>query len=387
MGRQRIADGDRAIAALRARVAEHRYPLLAAWQAAWLVPCVIGVLTDRGVNEWDPFVFGGRILLGLHPPAHHFGALHLYAEYPGLQTGPGTLLIAGVTSVLGSTASVVIAAALCFACGLAVLRIGERCTAAPAERVLLVGIVFLPLWGLAFGRYLHIDDALALTCLAGAVARARRPTAQPWATGLLLGLAVSVKPWAVFGLPLLWAGTAGRRLLGAGVFTVVAAAVWLPFLAADRETAHALAHFSLAVRSDAALDVMGLYGPAPGWLRTLQLTAATLAAAVVVARHRPEYVLLVAVAVRLLLDPAAYVYYDAGLLFGCALLDLDDARRPWRTAAALVTLEGSRPVGLHGVAVLVVAAAVGLSTAWEIRPHKRVWGAPAGTPHTMTSER
>jgi hypothetical protein len=72
-----------------------------------------------------------------------------------------------------------------------------------------------------------------------------------------------------------------------------------------------------------SLRVLGTdVGSTPAWVRPAQLILGAALAVVLVRRGRWSAVVVVVVAARLLLDPAVWSYYDAGLLAGAVLCDL-----------------------------------------------------------------
>jgi len=98
-----------------------------------------------------------------------------------------------------------------------------------------------------------------------------------------------------------------------------------------------LGQFTIHTSASSALRALGVTSPGtPGWDRPAQLLLGAAVAFVAVRRGRWAAVPLAVLAARLLLDPATYPYYTAGLLVACAAVDLltPDRRLPLWTAAA-----------------------------------------------------
>lgn len=212
-------------------------------------------------------------------------------------------------------------------------------------------LVAVPWGGLA--AWGHIDDAIAVTCLL----EARLQTG--WRRGLLIGVAVLAKPWAVLGLPFL-----GRDVRAWGV-AAATQLVWLPFLP-DLVRMDAP---SIQVQRD---SVMRLYlgflaQPGFGW-RAAQLLAMIAVCWLLIRRGRADAAIAGALAVRILLDPGGFDYYSATLLLAIAVMHrgrnvaLGFALVQW-----LMYLYGLWSIGgaaLHAICCLVV-----LGCAWR-RPRE-----------------
>jgi hypothetical protein len=181
-------------------------------------------------------------------------------------------------------------------------------------------------WVELTAAYGHLDDALALlfavTALWAAV------TARPMTTGLLVGLAIDAKPWALIFLPLLFlasdrtgsadvAGAATEvpakaqaqarsRALAAGCALAVVIAGWLPFFLADPATM-AAAHFTIRNMPDSALRAIGFSTPrTPSWDRSAQIVLAWVLGALALWRKRPAAVIMLAAGARIALDPGTH---------------------------------------------------------------------------------
>ncbi|HEX2895343.1 MAG TPA: hypothetical protein VHO29_15190 [Marmoricola sp.] len=301
---------------------------VAAWTAWW----VVRDWSASGIS-WHYFADGGRLLVG---PS----GLHVYAHHPELQTGPLSLAVAAALRVLPAGTAETVALIAMAAIGplllvaLAPLVRGPR----PARRLLLAALVLAPAWTVLAVRWGHLDDVLAMAAAVGAI-RALR-AGRPLLTGLALAVAVGFKPWAVGFLPLALAlPTAGwADALGAAVLGIVIA--WMPFVVADRATLEAMQPDVALVRSS-GLHTLGVRGTVvPAWGRTAQLVAAPVAAAFAALTGRWPGVLLVAVAVRLALDPQDNAYYVGSAALAAAVFDLVGTRWtiPWTTLVTVLVL-------------------------------------------------
>jgi len=327
---------------------------LAGWVAAWFL-----VMAWHGGAAWHFFVQGGSALA-------RGGGLHLYAKAPVLQIGPLAFLAVDTLTTVDGRPRLLAAQVMCvLAGGYVVARIIQL---APAGRRWWPAVaLFVPLWMYLAVASVHVDDVLALTCAVAALgaARAGRPV---WA-GVLLGLAVDAKPWAL-GFAALVLVLPGRRapLRAVAAAAVVVAAAWLPFFLADPGTVRLL-HFTIPNTPLSALRALGVDDPrTPPWDRPAQALLGIALGAVAIRRGRWPAVLLLAVAARVALDPGTNRYYAAGVAVGALLWDLAGSRsvRPWWSAAGVAVMYVSRWLPLaprvHGGLTLAycVACAVGL---------------------------
>lgn len=298
------------------------------WTAWW-------VARDWSVSgiSWHYVADGGRLLAG---PS----GLHVYAHHPELQTGPLSLVVAAALRVLPAATAETVALLAMAAIGplllavLAPLVRGPR----PARRLLPAALVLAPAWTVLAVRWGHLDDVLAMTAAVGAIRAtcARRPLL----TGLALAAAVGFKPWALGFVPLALAlPTAGwADALGVAVLGIVIA--WMPFVVADRATVEAMQP-DVALVGSSGLHTLGVRGTVvPSWGRTTQLVAAPVAAAVAALAGRWPGVLLVALAVRLALDPQDNAYYVGSAALAAAVFDLLGTRWtiPWTTLVTVLVL-------------------------------------------------
>lgn len=173
-------------------------------------------------------------------------------------------------------------------------------------------------WTLLAVRYGHPDDVLALV---GAVVALRLlRSGAVLRSALVLALAVDCKPWIAPVALVLLVVPGRQRVTAALVLVGVVAAAWVPFLLDPRSLG--AAGFTIPVDPTASIHLLGLADSrTPPWCRPAQLLVGGLLVAVVAHRGRPEAALLVVVVVRLLLDPATHLYYDAGAVLGACLLD------------------------------------------------------------------
>jgi hypothetical protein len=316
--------------------------LLAAWAATWFA-----AMAWHGGMSWHFFVQGGQALTDLDDPA---GGLHLYAIAPVLQIGPVAFLVTESLRIFGGRPDLLAAQLLGTAGGAYVLwqagRLGRRLWFWPV-------MFFVPVWMYLAVASAHLDDVLTLTGAVAALAAAR--AGRPILTGLLLGLAVDAKPWALGFAPLLVMLPGWRAALrGALTTAVVVALAWVPFFLADPRTSRVL-HFTIANTPLSALRALGFADPrTPPWDRPVQALLGIALGILAVRRGRWPAILLLAVAARIALDPGTNRYYAAGAVVGAVVWDLAGSRSriPWWTAGAAVSLFASRwipmPPAWHG---------------------------------------
>ncbi|MCU1656711.1 MAG: hypothetical protein JWO57_1367 [Pseudonocardiales bacterium] len=287
-------------------------------------------------GSWHYFDTGARLLLATSNP---LGGLHLYHSNPELQIGPVTFLVALPFTLLSAGSAKLIAAVVMSVIGLGLLALAS--TLLPAEsrsRILWPGVLFIPVWEELAGRAGHLDDVLALTLTVGALVAIQRK--HGIAGAVLLALAADAKPWALAFVPLLLVVPATQRLRALSSWSVTVALAWLPFLFADPRSVIA-ASYRIQNAAGSALRVLGVTDPStPLWCRPAQLILGVGLAWLLWRRGRVAAIVLAVIAVRLLLDPATWSYYTAGLLLGTVLLDLCRTRQrravPWFTLGGFV---------------------------------------------------
>ena len=291
-----------------------------AWTAGW-------ALDRRPLSgiSWHFLTDGSRELFD--------GAgLHLYAQHPDLQIGPLGFVVAQLLAPLPSAAQRVAAqVAMTAAAPLLLWLLAPLVDADPPRRrllLLLAGGVLAPTWTVQSVRWMHLEDVLALLAsvlavrLVGLALRDRGPAWAVPVAGLALGAAMTAKPWAIGFVPILLALPLRRVLTGLTMAAATTLAGWGPFIVADPSTVDAL-HPPVDVTDSSGLWTLGYRGAvAPAWGRTAQLVGAPLAGALAVLRRRWPGVLLVAVAVRLALDPQDIAYYAAGAVAAALVFDL-----------------------------------------------------------------
>jgi len=323
--------------------------LLAAWAVAWFA----GMAWHGGMS-WHFFSQGARALADVDSPR---GGLHLYAAAPVLQIGPVAFLVAAALRAV-LAAQVFGAAAGAYLLWQA-QRLGRRWS-------WWAVVLFVPAWMYLAVASAHLDDVLALAGGVAALAAAR--SGRPVLAGLLLGLAVDAKPWAL-GFAALLLVLPGPRAVLRGALTTAAAiaAAWLPFFLSDPRTVRAL-HFTIPNTPLSALRALGVTDPrTPPWDRPAQALLGIALGTLAVRRGRWPAVLLLGVAARIALEPGTNKYYAAGAVVGALVWDLagSSSRFPWWTAGAVGALFASRwlpvPDAVHGwitLAYCVSCAAV-----------------------------
>lgn len=351
---------------------------VAAWAGLWFAG-----MSWRGGTSWHWFVQGQQALLDLDDQVA--GGLHLYAAHPFLQIGPVAFVVASLASLaapVGPGGALLVAQLLGALSGLLVLALLATVardlrpgtgTASRDRRTATVAVFFVPVWTFLAVAVTHLDDVLALVL--GVLALRAAVSNRPMLTGLLVGLAVDAKPWAVpFACLLLLLPHFRDRVVGAAVAASAVAVAWLPFVLADPETLRAL-HYTIPNTALSALRVLGIDDPrTPGWVRPAQTVLGLGLGALAVRRRRAAAVILVVVAARLVLDPGTNRYYTAGLAVGAAVWDLVGARTavPWWSAAVCLGLFGSRSLGLpptaYGILTLCFFLAAGALAAGAPAP-------------------
>ena len=296
----------------------------AAWWAASAWP-VSGL-------SWHFFADGSHDLLHTH-------GLSVYARHPELQVGPVSLAIAGVFGALPGDASRPVALVTMTLVGLVLLGLLAQVVPAGRRlpRMLLAALFFLPAWTVLAVRWGHLDDVLATAAAVVAVVALCR--GRPVLTGLALGVAIASKPWAVGFVPLLLALPRDRARAAAAALATAAAA-WLPFVLGDPGTTAALRP-QVALVPGSGLHTLGVRGAVvPAWGRTVQLLLVPAVALAVALSRRWAGVLLVAVAVRLALDPQDNAYYIGSAAMAAVVFDLLGTRWlvPWTTVLTVVLL-------------------------------------------------
>ncbi len=347
--------------------------VLVAWALVWAA-----LMARHGGVSWHYFQQGGLSLVDLDDPS---GSIHVYATHPELQFGPVAMLAAAALSFLGTGLGMLVAQALGALAGLGVLALVADAAAhvrhLGTERrralfLLTAGLAFIPVWMNLSVRFVHIDDVLALLLISAAICAGVRR--HPVAAGVLLGLCVASKPWAVPFAALLLAMPLHRARAGLAA-TVTAATCWLPFVLADPASV-VVTRFHIPTSPASSLHTLGLATPStPGWDRPAQLALGLLVALLAIRRRRWEAAVLVVLAVRVVLDPGAYSYYSAGVVVGALLWDLlgSQARLPWWTWGAALTTFAVRwvpldPLGLAWIRTAFVAVCLAVLVVPRARP-------------------
>ncbi len=314
---------------MRPRVLANVAGVLAA--SAWTAWWVARAWPISGLS-WHFFADGSHDLV-------HTDGLSVYAQHPELQVGPLSLVVAALFDALPGDTSKPTALVTMTLVGLALL--GLLAQVVPADRrlprMLLAAFVLLPAWTVLAVRWGHLDDVLATAAAVGAVVALCR--GRPLLTGLALGLAIAAKPWAVGFVPLLLA-LPRDRVRAAVTAIATASAGWLPFVLGDPGTLSAL-HPRVALVPGSGLHALGARGEVvPAWGRSVQLFLAPAVAFAVALSRRWAGILLVAVAVRLALDPQDNAYYIGSAAMAAVVFDLLGTRWlvPWTTLLTVVAL-------------------------------------------------
>jgi hypothetical protein len=299
---------------------------VAAWTALWA-----GLQSNPSGLSWHFFVSGSHMLF-------NEAGLNLYAEHPELQIGPLAFLVAAPLTYLGDAAQP-LALILMTAAGPLCLAWIAPLVPDPHRRlrVFLAALVLMPAWTVLSVRFGHLDDVVALVLAVGAL---RAIIANRAAlAGLALGAAVAAKPWALGFIPLLLV-LDKQRLAAAGSALAGVIAAWAPFMVANPATLAALRP-PVGVAPSSGLHALGYRGDLiPAWDRVGQFVLAPIAALAPVLRGRWSGLFLVAVAVRLAMDPKDNPYYIGGAALAAVIFDLLATRWtiPWATLVTLLLL-------------------------------------------------
>lgn len=318
-----------------------------ALQQAWRRPLAVllpvaAVVSALGVEDVRPydlswFIDGGRVLTSSR-------ALEVFAD-EGLQMGPLYLLLVGVVARVAELVGLPVMALVGAVVAVVVVWtadvVARRWAAlggasAPAARwsvggALVVGGI-LPQVS-ASG---HQEEVLLAVVLAAAAASAA--TGRLGRVGVLLGVGAGVKAWAVLGGPIVLHGRSWRAAaLGALTAVAGASVLYGPFLLfGDVRTFD----FSWGIAGGpSALAALGAGLGLDDWgLRCLQAGAAAIAGAFVALRRGGTAlaVVVTVVAVRLLLEPIASVYYLAPLVLLTVLWSATSPARPGPVARLVI---------------------------------------------------
>lgn len=286
--------------------------------------------------------------------------LHLYALSPDLQMGPLTFAVGGLFSVflpgpLGATAAIIAMLAVGFIAICTTVRRIPMASARHQRGWMGAAILTAFVWTEVAVHYAHLDDVLALG--AGVLAIASARNGRLVAAAICIGVAIDFKPWT---LPLVALLCVDRRRLARGAMLVAAVVLgaWLPFFLADPATANILG-FVIPIAPTSSLRVFGVHATTtPAWDRVVQLGGASALVLLAVLRRRWEAVLLLLVAFRMLLDPAAYLYYDSGLVLGTLFFDTGRAARASRAVLPITTIVAV--IGITANDYLLAAPVAGL---------------------------
>jgi hypothetical protein len=322
------------------------------------------------------------------------GGLHVYAQSTNTQTGPISLLLVGAIDSIEKFGYVLLPIVNGLLCAMTLWCLwrldGVRSRSLPmfaACALLLIG------WWWPLSQWGHPDDALVLTVAVASLLLVQRD--RRLAGAVLIGLALAVKPWALFLLPMTLEreGTWRRRLAGPALSTAVGALCWSPFLLTSLDSLDGLRP-AVFVAPD---SVFGLLTGQPGVTPPAVLRLAQLGGGLALAtwsawRGRVSCLLLGAIAIRLMLDAATWDYYTVGLVLGAAVWDLTESKRrvPWLTIAVTLLvpphwgladpLRGAmRLIATAGCLVIVVARVRGGRASHPVGAGTKVPGKlPAG---------
>jgi hypothetical protein len=303
-------------------------------------------------TDWHYYAEGSNALLGSHP-------LTLYAAHPAVQIGPLSLLVARVLSAIFGTHVVVVTQVLLCAAFFPLLALVQRVDRDHPGRMVGGGLLLAAVWP-QVALHVELADVLTLACVIAAMVCVQRDSAL--GAGVCAGLAIAAKPWALPVAAVVL--VVSRRRLAASIVVAITAVTYLPFLIAHPHTLHA-GVAALAPQRGTLLDAIG-FATAPWWVRPLQLLAGAALVLLAIRRGRWAAALLATVVVRLVLDPGAMPYYDAGLVAGALLADRGQARPVATSLAAVFALCSGLPPTATVVLRLLL---LGLAAGWLLGRH------------------
>jgi hypothetical protein len=326
-------------------------------------------LLGRHATSWHYFSDAAHLLL---TPPHGVagGGLDLFVRNPQFQFGPIAVLLAAPFAYLPTPLGVVSVMVVGSVLGLVTLgaiadanrvQLGSVGGSRQRNLVVVAAVPFVLVWADIALRTAHLDDAIALTATAIAVAATSRQ--RPWVVTLALAFAAAAKPWTIVFAPMVLVCPGPRKTLRLGAIAGVVALTWLPFILDEPGTVRASGTFQIQNAAASALRVLGDHSAlTPPWVRPAQIIGGFALAMVLVATSRWRHVVMAGLALRLMLDPAVHHYYAAGLTLGVLIWELDrrPKRMPFVALASAIVLEVtssiSHPAFAAGVARLVLTA-------------------------------
>ena len=339
-----------------------RVPLVV---AVYLLVAFVGQYVNGPGGDAFIFSSAGDTLLSRHWADTFAGST--------LQSGPIFVLLEGIGLRLSSTAGwpfwvggglvTALAGALLMvvACRtvFAVYRLDRRTAAAREFGACLVFALTGGLWVVAM--YAHPDDLLVTLLLL--IAASRAAAGRHGQAGVIFGLAVGVKLWALIAVAVLLVRASRRASLQAALTAAATIALcYGPFIAFGR---FEMFKGSWEIEHDAPLNLLFHDGTGFTWqLRLFQALLGTTVGLVVLFRTRGRncavwLVPVAAIAARLLVDPRNIPYYYPPLLL-CLLLGQWASGRLTTFGSTLVT--GSWMV----LTLAVFATTSGVVASWWV---------------------
>jgi hypothetical protein len=354
----------------RYAVATQRFPLLFRFRvplvvAVYLLVALVGQEVSGPGGDALVFAGAGNTLLSTH-------WAHTFAN-PSLQSGPVFMLLEGIGLRLSSAARVqywlggglvtaIVSALLMVAACRAVFGAYDVASRTAAAREIGACMVFAMTGGLwVVAMYAHPDDLLVTLLLL--ITASRSAAGRHGQAGVIFGLAVGVKVWAVIAVAVLLV-RASRKAAAIAAATALAtvALCYGPFIVFGQ---FEMFHGSWQIEHDAPLNLVFHGGADFSWqLRVFQAGLATTVGVVVWLRTcgRDCAVWLVpaaAIAARLLVDPRNIPYYYVPILV-CLLLGQWAGGRLTTFGSTLVT--GSWTV----IALSIFAITSGVVASWWV---------------------
>jgi len=275
---------------------------------AWIAPvaaaaAVAPLARGDGGDAWM-FTADGRTLLSPH--------WSLAFDHSYIQVGPIQLALFGTVGRWPTALAVLLGAA-------AALVVVAAARAAGVERPRWLAAIGLVAVVTGFTRAGwdsgHPADSLLPLLWVLAAADARRGRVAR--AGLVVGLSAGFETWGILGVAVLALAPRGRDAVrGFAVAVIVAAALYLPFVAAGH---FEMGRYRWLVSSHSLLALFMATGSEVGWPLRIAQGALAVGAGVVVARatrgsrHAVWLVPAAVVAARLVLDPRLNDYYFVAL--------------------------------------------------------------------------
>lgn len=291
-------------------------------RSRWVVltaVAVVAFIAHLAVRDWS-WHFLTEGVRALFSPS----GFDLYSRHPELQMGPLTFVLGAVfVLVLHGLVGTISGSVFMMLAGL--LAVGSIAAFEPerdrvaALRWLVASALVLVVWAEVAVHWGHLDDAMAL--LGGVLAIRLARSGHPLFAALAVGLAIDFKPWAVPFAAVVLLAPRSRRVPALVILAATVLVVWGVFALLDPSMI-AAARYVIPVDHASTIGLLRLAKDTPWWCRPAQLIGGAVLAGIAAKRGRWSAILLIAIALRMLLDPVAKNYYDSGLALAAAVFDV-----------------------------------------------------------------